>query len=385
MLRSLGWILAAVLIVPMGEPDKDGRTIAELEQLLRSYQAANRSDHELATELKDFHLGEQLTQGEVSRITSMIPGPLSTEQIYVLQGRTAWLAPPPSDLPAPAPPDSAAQQQILNRVVEYINGTYLQIPQVWGHKSISRFQDGPGNMQIVDSGATTRMAENSVRMFDTSTPYMRFIESHEVALENLRGVEERVSPPEKITWGPNGRISEGGPVPPLNSIVIDGVLGGKLAWARWEAVDGKNAAVFSFSVEKKKSRYKVEYCCFPSTESVGTMNNLMDDVNFQTATHWKPFKSTTGYHGELFVDAESGVVLRLTSHAELKPSDFVHQEDLRIDYVPVKLGEKTFFLPGTMYQWTEVVPFGDSFARRFAVRHTLLTSTYKDYGVAAVP
>ena len=40
------------------------------------------------------------------------------------------------------------------------------------------------------------------------------------------------------------------------------------------------------------------------------------------------------YHGELFVDSATGAILRLITKADLKPTDFVLQEDIRVDYSP---------------------------------------------------
>ena len=102
--------------------------------------------------------------------------------------------------------------------------------------------------------------------------------------------------------------------------------------------------------------------------------------NFQTNTNWHNFKSNVPYHGELFIDADSGIVLRMITEAELKPSDVVHQEDTRVDYGPVNVGGKMLVLPIKTVIDTEVVPNGDSgSAGRYSTRRTLFTSEYKEY------
>ena len=45
--------------------------------------------------------------------------------------------------------------------------------------------------------------------------------------------------------------------------------------------------------------------------------------------------------------------------SEFKNSDLVHQEDQRIDYGPVTVGDKTLVLPVRKMLNTEVVPTGD--------------------------
>jgi len=132
----------------------------------------------------------------------------------------------------------------------------------------------------------------------------------------------------------------------------------------------------------------VNYCCFPDVEQAGLMTysapsqgnmNSTPKGNFQTATNWKNFKSIVPYHGEIFVDPDTGIVVRLISQAEFKTSDLVHQEDERIDYGPVQVGDKILVLPVKSVINTEVVPNGDSGAGKFALRHTLFTAEYKGY------
>jgi hypothetical protein len=101
--------------------------------------------------------------------------------------------------------------------------------------------------------------------------------------------------------------------------------------------------------------------------------------NFQTSTTWHDFKVEAPYHGELFIEPGTGIVVRMITVAELKPSEVVHQMDTRIDYGPVTVGEKIFVLPVKMIVNTEVVPNGDSGASRYSTRHTLFTSEFKGY------
>lgn len=103
----------------------------------------------------------------------------------------------------------------------------------------------------------------------------------------------------------------------------------------------------------------------------------------QFGATWKDFKTLVGYHGEFFVDSETGAVVRVITVAELKPTDFVHQEDMRIDYRPVVVDGKTYILPMDSFTLNEVVPNGDNYAARYSVRHTLFRVTYSSYQAAA--
>ena len=89
------------------------------------------------------------------------------------------------------------------------------------------------------------------------------------------------------------------------------------------------------------------------------------------------------YHGEFFIDPDTGIVVRMVTLAELKPTDVVHQQDTRVDYGPVKVGDKMLVLPVRTVINTEVVPNGDSQAAgRYSTRCTLFTIEYKDYQIA---
>ena len=43
--------------------------------------------------------------------------------------------------------------------------------------------------------------------------------------------------------------------------------------------------------------------------------------NYQTNANWKNFKATEPYHGEIFIDPDTGVVYRLITEVEFKGSD----------------------------------------------------------------
>ena len=89
----------------------------------------------------------------------------------------------------------------------------------------------------------------------------------------------------------------------------------------------------------------------------------------------RPFPITA----KIFVDPDTGVVLRLVTVAEFKNTDVVHVEDQRIDYLPVDVGGKSLVLPSKSIVNTEVVPNGDSGRRvNSSIRHTLFTSEYKE-------
>jgi hypothetical protein len=207
---------------------------------------------------------------------------------------------------------------------------------------------------------------------------------------------------DKTPWGANGMIVFQGPEPSLGAILQEAQAAGSIQWLRWELVNGKRAAVISFKVPTTNSRLAVDVCCFPKSIQTGVARfyNAMDASavagqeavgggaggvtgNFQTTTSYdQHFKSTVPYHGEIFVDLNTGIVVRLIIQAEFKTSDEVQQEDQRIDYGPVMVGTKAMVLPVKTVVDSVVAPNGDVGAARFTTRRTLFISEYKNYQAA---
>ena len=102
-------------------------------------------------------------------------------------------------------------------------------------------------------------------------------------------------------------------------------------------------------------------------------------ADLQFGTTWKDFKSIVGYRGEFFIEPDSGTIVRVVTETELKPTDFVHREDMRLDYGEVLVDGKPYILPVRSFTFNEVVPNGDNFAARYSIRHTLFSVSYSNY------
>ena len=126
MKRCVLLLLLFTLAVPGWRSRKV--TVAQLQSLLQSLLAEKKPDGEIAAALHQLELSEQLTRSVMIGLTKHAPGPLTTEQIYVLEARSANLAPPASDLPDTPAPEAAAQKAILMRAETYVAKTYEQLP-----------------------------------------------------------------------------------------------------------------------------------------------------------------------------------------------------------------------------------------------------------------
>lgn len=396
-MKRLGlFVLLALASMPAWSAKKV--TVAELKDTLTSMHQANKSDADVANALKQLELSEELTRTTMNSVVADVPGPLSTEQIYVLEARSAMLAPPASDIPTAAAPDAAAQKAMLDKAADYVTKTYAQLPTLSATKTTIRFQDN------VEAAAASSGIHGSATDVSTGSgfvnPYqfIHYINSTDTPVASEHGAEKMPSEKDKTPWGANKMIALETPDPSLASVFDEAQGSGDMKFVRWETVNGKQAAVYSFDVPKKKAHLPVDVCCFPDVSQTGVAHFSSASTgslhggagggaggNFQTNTTYDiHFKNTSiPYHGEIFVDPDSGAVVRMITQDELKPSDVVHQFDERIDYGPVTAGGKTLVVPVRTIIDTEVVPNGDSgSAGKYSIRRTLFTAEYKDYQAA---
>jgi hypothetical protein len=360
-MKWFGWIFTVLLVASPAWAAKN-ITVQQLKELLTTDQQAKKSDADVANELKQAVLTEELTTPAMNSLAILVPGEATLEQIYVLQAKSAVLAPPASDIPTTAAPDAAAQKALLNKAMDYASKTYAQLPTVTATKTTIRFQDNasatavPGNHSIVTDVKLGNAAQSIHFINTTPTP---------VTIHN--GIEDNPLVKDKTAWGANGYIALIGQGPVLSTVLQEANAAEKFAWLRWENVNGKTAAVFSYAVDKKNSHYAVNYCCFPEGDRDGNIRS------------WDNYKATTPYHGEIFIEPDTGIVVRLITESDFKNSDVVNREDQRIDYLPVAIGGKTLVLPSKSFIDTEVVPNGDPSGGKSAIRHTLFSADYKDY------
>jgi hypothetical protein len=390
-MKQLKWVLILALATTPAWCAKKV-TVAELQDTLTSMHKDNKSDADVAASLKQLELTEELTRSVMNSLVADVPGPLSTEQIYVLEARSAMLPPPATDIPTAPAPDAAAQKAMLDKAGDYVAKTYGQLPALAATKTTIRFQD---NVEAAAPssgihGSATDVSTGSG--FVSSYQFIHYINSTDSHVVSVQGAEKMPSEKDKTPWGANKMIALETPDPSLGSVFPE-AQSGDIKWLRWETVNGKQAAVYSFDVPKKKAHFAVNVCCFPDVSQTGVANFTSASAgsahggggggakgNFQTNTDWSDYKTSVPYHGELFIDPDSGIVVRMITIAELKPTDVVHQVDERIDYGPVTVGGKPLVLPVKTIINTEVVPNGDSgSAGRYSVRRTLFSSEYKDY------
>jgi hypothetical protein len=381
-MKRFGWILVLwMATVPAWAAGK--MTVQQLRDLLISLQKANTADADVAAQLKDVELTEEMTRSVMNSLGPYVPGQLTTEQLFVLEARSAVLAPPAADLPSTPAPDAATQKAILDKAIDYTNKTYAQLPDLTATRTTRRFQDN------VEPPKGSVAAHSSATLAPPSPP-IRYMTGEETKVTLLHGAEQNPLANDKTKWGDNGKIALLGQEPVLSTVIREALAAGKINWVRWETIDGKQAAVYTFAVDKKTSHYAVNYCCFPESTQGGDMvlrgtGSAGGDNkgNYAVNQDWKNYKATIPYHGEIFVDPDSGTVVRLITQADFKSGELVRQEDQCIQFGSTTVGDKPVVVPVTTFIDTLSVPYGDSLRGRSIFRHTLFISEYKNYEASA--
>jgi hypothetical protein len=250
-MKRLGWILVLLMAASPAWAAKKF-TVQQLKELLVSMQQYKKTDAEVADQLKEIELNEELTGSAANSLKSYLPGPHSGVQIEILKEQSAFLAPPAIDLPATPVPDATAQQAILTKAADFASRIYAQNPHLSATKTTLRFED-----HVITT--------NNIGLHNTNMLLgpIQLVDNQVDSVETDKGVEQAADSRAKTKWGENGEISEGEPGTNLRDIFLEASSSGKIGWLRWQLIDGRRTAVFSFAVEKEEITLRCKLLLLP--------------------------------------------------------------------------------------------------------------------------
>jgi VWFA-related protein len=297
------------------QPNLAGRpvTVAQLEQVLAS--ARGESDAEVARRLSEVELTERLSAEKLLSWTAGLSGKRARQSLAALADASAFLGPPPAEIPADAPPDAGAQRSMISLAVDYLNNTIPKLPNFYATRSTVRYEE---TAQYSD--ARTPVDYQPLRAASSSKATVLYSNGKEVVdSSGPKGKKRKTADGYLLTYGVFG---------PLLGAVTDAIASG-LTWNRWEQGADEPHAVFVYQIPAEKSRYRVGGCCLPDGDGTS------------------PFEETAGYQGEIAIDPTSGAILRLELVADLKAASMTPlvRSDIMIEYGPVEIGGKTYICP----------------------------------------
>ena len=297
-------------------------TVRQLQDYLLSSRARAESDADLARQLSSVQLVEQLSDSRLATLSSRLRiGPLAAEQVALLAAASVFEAPPPADLPAEPPPDALQQNRILQAVRDYASSSARRLPDFLATRSTHSYNNA---LQLVGKRhPQPRMAMHFVGAFQ-----------HQVT---VRSGQEVPLAPGGSSGSPSSRVAgmtTWGEFGPLLSTVLGDAQAGSIAWSRWQYGDGGALlTVFHYSVPKPASHDLI---------NLDPDLNVLDDPRAPRAS---PFRDHPAYHGDLYVNAATGAVVRITLEAELAPDAPVLLSQLAVEYAPVEIGGRTYTCP----------------------------------------
>ncbi len=321
-MRTLAFFLA---FAALGLPAFGAKrvTVDELDRTLAAAQGL--PDAEIAQKLSDLELTERLSRVRLEGLDAKLPGKRSRQALTLLSDASVFLDPPAAEIPNQPTPDLATQRKIMALTVKYVSQTVHQLPNLFATRVTTSFEDMPAVQKpgaITTHGAITGSAYQPIHLVGQFNATVTYRDGREVVEQS----EQHQGAQTLSTSGVFGPI--------LGTVLVDAARS-NLAWNRWEQGTQGLQAVFSFTVPKEKSHYSITYDGLPSDQG--------DAMPCSTTP--QTFRQVVAYHGEIVVDPATGTILRLVLQSDIKPGQFTARSDVEVEYAPVDIGGKSYFLP----------------------------------------
>ena len=279
-------------------------TVAQLEEELAA--AHGKKDADVARHLSELKLTERMGTPRLVHWEALLPGDKARRALIAVADASVFLDLPAADTPVIAAPDSAAQDALLAKTIEYAQKAIPRLPDFFATEKTIHFADGPVNPSRPDGN------DLPLHVVAESSAIVHYLGGQEEL--DAAAKKQKVQIGKQLTTeGVFGSV--------LGAILKDG-LGGKPAWSHWEQGTGGPIGVFRYAVLKENSHYEA---------------HARNDPGF--------FSRVTGYHGEIGVDPATGAILRLTMLADLGPTGPIAKADILVEYGPVEIGGIAYICP----------------------------------------
>ncbi len=311
----------AVIALPQA-PVLDKITVGQLQQALAA--ASGKTDAELAQQLSTFELTERLSTTLLAQLNASAPGEKSRQALLLLADKSVFLDPPAVEILADSTPDPAATREMLVKIVNYVNTTLRQLPNLSAIRETMAFEDRPQEDALEATGVVS-YSYLPVHFVGKSGLAVTYRDRKEV-------VDERATKALKHE-GKIGGLVTSGEFGPILSMVLADALKGKITWARWEHGSGGRLAVFHYTVPDEKSNYYVKFCC------------IVNGYSGTGQPESQLFDERASYHGEIAFDPANGSILRITLQAEMPPKGLVSNAGIAMEYSSVEIGGRSYICP----------------------------------------
>lgn len=331
-------------------------SVEQLEDALKA--GAISSGDEMKRNLSHMELTERLNTERLAKLQSTLKNKSARGALSRLADESAFLPPPSSEIPAIAPPDAAAQQQIIARAIIYVDQTTRRLPNLYAERTAIEYDQHPA-----PRGQTWKTAggDQSLYQDQTSKATVVFRDGKEIEEAKVTRARLLNKNDENLnTVGTFGAVL-------TTAIVGASESGSQLGWSRWENGSNGPLAVFHYRVPRETPLYLV-------SSNFLTINDLV-----------LPFTKKSRYHGEFAIDPASGAILRLTIQADPEKRLPLQRADVMVEYAPVVIGGITYVCPKRSVSISrsrttmDIHEWGDHFRVYAPFETKLLDMTYNGY------
>lgn len=290
-------------------------TVAKLVDFIKSSIQQKNPDKDVALFLARVKMSERLSPNVVDELQSAGAGPKTVAVLTTLVTQSASLNPAPAKMvmtvpkpTGPPEPSEGEKKKALEETRSWALSYVKSLPDFLCMEVTRRSADP--HFQIGSEGSWTpqdRLIEK-LSYFDHKENY-ELIQHNETALVG------------KSWEGLGGAISRG-EWATLLSEIFEPSSNADFHWQRWGTLRGQLAHVYQYAVEREYSQETIGYGNPPNEERI-----------------------TAGFHGLLYIQRGTNVVLRVTVIPDIPPSFPVQDVDQTVDYDYQKIGSETFLLP----------------------------------------
>jgi len=292
-------------------PAVQGVTVEQLDQLLGE---TNSRDIDVRAErLSKLELTERLSLANLSALTADFRNRNLQQALVAVADLSAFLGPPPAEIPNQTAPDAAAKQHMLVQVKDYLERTIPKLPNFYATRTTVRYEEMPER----DNGRSSAGSQP-----------LGVVELLKARVLYRDGDEVVESQDSERNDSSDQRLTTRGTFGPILADVRRAVdTQGRMKWVRWESGPEGRRGVFEFEVSAAESTYFEGGCCLPDADG----NNS--------------FRIQAGYRGEIAINPEVGTIFRLQQQFDMQHYVPMDRDEVLIDYGPVKIGGKTYFCP----------------------------------------
>ena len=283
-------------------------TAEQVFTFIKSSIQLHHDDQKVAEYVRKIKLTDKLEDSKVEELQGLGAGPRTVAALRALSTSSASLAvtpppPPPPPRPVIPPPDAIEQARILHDIIENARNYAKGLPNYMCVQVTRRHFDPTGT--------------ENWRLHDTIQEDLSYVdhrESYKVVMVNSQAVNN-------LQHNQLGGAISSGEFGSIYSEIFAPETETQFDWDHWATLRGRRMYVFSFRVLQSRSHYTIYH--------EGVHRTI-----------------TAGYHGLIYADRDTEMVMRFKLQCDDIPADFpVKDVNLDVNYDFVKIADQEYVLP----------------------------------------